>query len=130
MLLGLITGHQSVICLSHLLLEDTLERRKDMLYKTSIIPRIPTPATKIINFYSIFPETCFSPLIAQIYTPLRSASPGQAAFARETQGWQKMGNRTISFSICFLDYCLLTCFLHISVQASKSRKSAFFSDIS
>jgi hypothetical protein len=61
MLLGLINGHQSVICLSHLLLEDTLERRKDMLYKTSIIPRIPPAATKIINFYSIFPETCFLP---------------------------------------------------------------------
>jgi hypothetical protein len=59
MLLGLITGHQSIICLSHLLLEDTLERRKDMLYKISIIRHIPPAATKIIKYYSKFPETRF-----------------------------------------------------------------------
>jgi hypothetical protein len=39
------------------LLENTLERRKDMLDKISIILHIPPPATKIIKIYSIFPET-------------------------------------------------------------------------
>jgi hypothetical protein len=59
MLPGLITGHQSVICLSHLLLEDTLERRKDMLDIIPIIRHIPSPTTKIIKNYSKFPETAF-----------------------------------------------------------------------
>jgi hypothetical protein len=36
--------------------EDILERRKDMLYKTFIIPQIPPPASKIIKNYSKFPK--------------------------------------------------------------------------
>jgi len=43
--------------LSHLLLEDTLERRKDMLDVIPIIRHIPPPATKIIKIYSKFPKT-------------------------------------------------------------------------
>jgi len=58
-LLGLLIGLQFIMCLSHLLLEDTLERRKDMLYIIPIIRHIPPPATKIINFYSIFPQIAF-----------------------------------------------------------------------
>jgi hypothetical protein len=38
-------------------LENTLERRKDMLYKASIIPHLPPFALKIIKFYSIFQKT-------------------------------------------------------------------------
>jgi hypothetical protein len=45
------------MCLSHLLLEDTLERLKDMLYKTTIIPHSSPPASKIIKNYSKFPKT-------------------------------------------------------------------------
>ena len=70
MLPGLIIGHKSVICLSHLLLEDTLERRKDMLDKIPIIPRIPPAATKIINFYSIFPERGFRHGLTRINTAI------------------------------------------------------------
>jgi hypothetical protein len=35
------------------MLEDILERRKDTLYKTSIIPHLPPPATKIIKIIKI-----------------------------------------------------------------------------
>jgi hypothetical protein len=38
------------------MLENTLERRKDMLDKTSIIPRSSPAATKIIKNYSKFPK--------------------------------------------------------------------------
>jgi hypothetical protein len=57
MLLGLLIGRKSIMGLSHLFLEDTLERRKDMLYETLIIPHISQPATIIIKFYSNFPKT-------------------------------------------------------------------------
>ena len=50
--------------------EDTLERRKDMLDILPIIRHIHSTATKIINFYSIFPETRFLPQITQIDTDL------------------------------------------------------------
>jgi hypothetical protein len=39
------------------LLENTLERRKDMLNRAFIIPQIPPRASKIIKIYSIFPKT-------------------------------------------------------------------------
>jgi hypothetical protein len=58
-LLGLLVGRKSVMGLSHLLLEDTLERRKDMLDMTIIIRHIPPPALKIIKNYSKFPKTGF-----------------------------------------------------------------------
>jgi len=47
------------MCLSHLSTEDTLERRKDMLYIVTIIRCIPPSATKIIKIYSKFPKTAF-----------------------------------------------------------------------
>jgi hypothetical protein len=42
--------------LSHLLLEDTLERRKDMLYEIPIIRRIRAYATKINKFLFNIPR--------------------------------------------------------------------------